>query len=776
MPESLRQVTDRLLDQQRRALEEGECPSISELLSGTPCVDDPEALLDLLYNEVVVREELGHTPQPAEFIERFPHLRSEIELHFEVHRAVSGERQLETQGGNDATDGALGEARQRAASLPVEEFEIGELLGQGAMADVFRARHRALNRTVALKVFRCGGYLTARHAARIRVEAEVTARLAHPNIVQIFEIGECDGTPYLALELVEDGTLADRLQQFPYSPTAAAELIMKLAEAVRHAHERQVIHRDLKPANVLLAADGTPKISDFGLAKVLRDESADGTEVTRTGETVGTPRYMAPEQAAGAASQIGPATDVYALGALLYECLAGRAPFVAASVPDTLRMILEDDPQPPRRWQPAIPRDLETICLQCLHKDPRRRYASAHALTDDLRRFLRREPIHGRPVPRWEHAWKWCRRKPAQALLVAWGASACLAAIAAAILIPQVEQRRLDGLRFEVATLMSQGQAALSRDELEQAEASFHSAWLKVRGEPSLADHTTSVTGWLDHVRHLSNRSRWQQRVPPRDFDDKRDEALLLATVPAPWQHDPWPAGRDAIRAALELTLPGDRRWEAERSQLILLDSLLLARSGDPSAALAQLEAAQLPSSARRHLVQAELLRDAGRTEEALDAERAAANFPRDAQADLYWQAMDEARAGQYEAAIATCGRLLHVEPEHFAARQLQAVCCVQLKRFAEAEVGLTACVAQRPFAAWCYYYRAVSEVETGQTGLAVEDLQRVLDSRPSAMAADAARAQLTVIRKAAAASDPPGRPSLHLRTAGQRINGSDEE
>lgn len=743
MPDGAGHVSDELLERQRLAIERGERPSIADLLADTPFAGDPEAQLDLLYNEVVVREEQGDTVTAAEYIARFPHLQSHIELHFEIHQAIGSHLMLDTVGRQEATDAAGGESRQRAVSLPVQHYEIGELLGRGAMADVFRARHRDLNRIVALKVFRDASCLTGRHSARIRTEAEATARLSHPNIVQIYDIGECDGVPFLALELAEQGTLAQRLQRLPFSPRSAAALVVELAEAIHHAHARQVLHRDLKPANVLFSSDGSVRISDFGLAKLQTDEDAAGPDVTATGETLGTPRYMSPEQASGSGIRVGPAADIYALGTLLYECLAGRAPFVASSVPDTLRMIAYDDPLPPRRWQPGIPRDLETICLQCLRKEPERRYPTAGDLAADLRRFLQHEPIRARRTPPWERAWKWCRRRPLQAALVAWALLAGSGVLSAAIVLPHIEQRRLQALRQDVASLVARGQTALDRDEIALAETHFHAAWLKVQGEPSLADHSTSVAGWLGHARQLSSQSLWRRRIPPRDFDDKRDEALLLSAVPPPWNSEPWVASRNAVESALQLTVPDDPRWSAERAQLLMLEAVLTARTATPAAALELLDAARLPESARRHLVRAALLREAGQSVAAVDEERAADSLPRTAAADTLWSAMEQARSGQFDAAAETCSQALRLEPANFAARQLQGVCLVRLQRFAEAEIALTACLAQRPHSAWCYYYRGLSESEAGEAQRALDDLQRALESRPSSVAEFAARSQL---------------------------------
>jgi serine/threonine protein kinase len=275
------------------------------------------------------------------------------------------------------------------------------------MGVVYRAWQSSTQRLVALKVPRPGDHPSPQELARFRTEAEAVARLQHPHIVAVYEVGEYEGQPFLALEYVEGGSLAQRLAEALQPADTAARLVQTLAQAVHYAHQRGIIHRDLKPANVLLAADGTPKITDFGLAKLLDSRP----RLTRTGQALGTPGYIAPEQARGRNPEVGPATDVYALGAMLYKLLTGRPPFKAATAAETLQQVLRDEPVPPSRRQPLVPGDLETICLKCLQRRPRRRYASAQDLADDLGRFLGGQPILARPPGVWELAVKWVRRQ-----------------------------------------------------------------------------------------------------------------------------------------------------------------------------------------------------------------------------------------------------------------------------------------------------------------------------------------------------------------------------
>jgi WD40 repeat protein len=305
----------------------------------------------------------------------------------------------------------------KQATLPViDGYEIGELLGRGGMGLVFKAVQVELKRTVALKIVVSGAHAGADERARFRTEAEAVAQLHDPGIVQIYEVGEQAGCPYLALEFVNGGSLAQQLDGTPMPPRRAAQLILDLARAVHHAHERGIVHRDLKPANVLLTGGGTAKIADFGLAKLLHDGSSGPT---RTGEMVGTPSYMAPEQAAGKSALIGPATDVYGLGAILYELLTGRPPFKAESALETLLQVQFAEPVSPSRLQPSLSRDLVTICLHCLQKEPRQRYVSALALAEDLQHFLDGRPIKARPVGLPTRVMKWVRRRPAVAALAA---------------------------------------------------------------------------------------------------------------------------------------------------------------------------------------------------------------------------------------------------------------------------------------------------------------------------------------------------------------------
>lgn len=343
--------------------------------------------------------------------------------------------------------------REKATLVSVPGYEVLGTLGRGGMGIVLKARDPRLDRIVAIKMVLAGRHASSEDRSRFRTEAEAAARIHHPGIVHIYEIGENDGTPYLALEYLPGGTLADRLHGTPLPAKESARILEQLARAVQAAHAVGVVHRDLKPSNIFFSAAGVPKIGDFGLAKRMDVDASH----THTGAIMGTPSYMAPEQAAGRTKEIGPPADVYALGSILYELLTGHPPFKAVSMLDTLEQVRSQEAVAPRTFLPGIPRDLETIALKCLEKDAARRYVSAAALADDCAAFLRGEPIQARPTPAWERAIKWAKRRPS--------AAALLVVSTMALLI-------LLGLwgRFTVAI---QAQRDLAERERKRAETNF---------------------------------------------------------------------------------------------------------------------------------------------------------------------------------------------------------------------------------------------------------------------------------------------------------------
>src|SRR5205809_427734 len=305
----------------------------------------------------------------------------------------------------------------RAAELLGElgDYELLEEVGRGGQGVVFRARQKSLNRTVALKVISLGQWASKAHLKRFRREAEAAASLDHRGIVPIYEVGERDGSCYFSMKFIEGGQIDEVGRHTSISLRKAAELIAKVARTVYYAHEHGILHRDIKPGNILLDQEGEPHLTDFGLARLVETEST----VTRTMEVLGTPSYMAAEQAVGNNAAISSATDVYGLGAVLYQLLTGQPPFAGGTTYETIKLLLDAEPRQPRLLNPKIDRDLSTICLKCLEKDPKRRYSSALALAEDLEHWLKHEPIQARRTGIFTRTRKWVRRNPTSALLVA---------------------------------------------------------------------------------------------------------------------------------------------------------------------------------------------------------------------------------------------------------------------------------------------------------------------------------------------------------------------
>jgi len=305
----------------------------------------------------------------------------------------------------------------RAAELLGElgDYELLEEVGRGGQGVVFRARQKSLDRIVALKVISLGQWASKAHLKRFRLEAEAAAKLEHPGIVPIHEVGERDGSCYFSMKFVEGGQLDEVVRREPIPIRQAAELIAKVARTVHYAHEHGILHRDIKPGNILLDAKGEPHLTDFGLVRLVESESS----VTHTLEVLGTPSYMAPEQAVGNNAAVSSVTDVYGLGAVLYQLLTGQPPFAGGTTYETIKLLLDTEPRQPRQLNPKIDRDLSTICLKCLEKDPARRYSSALALAEDLEHWLKHEPIQARRTGVFTRGKKWVRRNPTSALLAA---------------------------------------------------------------------------------------------------------------------------------------------------------------------------------------------------------------------------------------------------------------------------------------------------------------------------------------------------------------------
>ncbi|MBC7821214.1 MAG: protein kinase, partial [Planctomycetaceae bacterium] len=536
--------------------------------------DNDEQLLDLLYHEVLIREEFGHEPDVDEFVARFPKIEDRLRRQFEVHAAVDqdwrgdgfeltdaellGQLHQQTIGADGRTSRLI---RMTADLSAPPGYELIDELGRGGMAIVFKARQQSLNRLVALKMILAGQFATEQALARFRQEAQAVAQLQHAGIVQIHEVGEHQGLPFLSLEYVPGGTLQQTLNGRPLPDETAARLIESLARTMHFAHERGVIHRDLKPANVLLTnhpkrergrsfqdapssqssgasalapgyglqqtlpldeslLDTTPdttlsppKISDFGLARLLNGDS----DLTTTGQVIGTPSYMAPEQAGESNLATSPAPDVYSLGAILYETLTGRPPFQAATILQTLEQVRGQEPVPPRQLQPRLPVDLETICLKCLEKSPARRYPTALALADDLSRFLNHEPITARPSGMIERSRKWIHRRPAVAVLLT--LIVVLTIFGWTAILREVRHTNLEALRAnqnEATARRERDQADKERRIAETERENGREA--QARAEANFLKATEVVTKFSGLGNQLQNEAR-QQQTSRRIFD-----------------------------------------------------------------------------------------------------------------------------------------------------------------------------------------------------------------------------------------------------------------
>jgi hypothetical protein len=443
---------------------------------------DDDRLLDLVVSWEE-RRDAGQSVDLEEMCrdcpELLPALRERLQALGSLNAALAHDKTLisDEAGGNEGSipDEVLPE-------LP--GYDLLRELGRGGMGVVYQARQVGLDRLVAIKVLLGGRHASASSRARFKAEVESIARLQHPNLIQVFEVGEHEGHTFFSMEYVGGGNLEERIEARPLPARDAAQLVALLARAMQAAHERDVIHRDLKPANVLVSVSsggeeewgvrglGIPKITDFGLAKRMDVTSSE----TRTEQIMGTPSYMAPEQAKGQSRQVGPATDVYALGAILYRLLTGRPPFLAEAAIETVRQVAEDEPVAPRQVQPTVPVDLETICLKCLQKQPAQRYESAAALADDLRRFLAHEPILAKPVSWGGRLAKWSRRRPAVAGLIGVSALAAILLLAGALwfdwrLALELKNTR----RAQEATLATKGklELALARQVADGLDADF---------------------------------------------------------------------------------------------------------------------------------------------------------------------------------------------------------------------------------------------------------------------------------------------------------------
>jgi len=539
---------DSAADDVRRAVLAGRRDVVEEMLAKLPAAAaDVEQALDLVYAEIAAREEAGESPVLFEYTTRFPDWAERIKRLFEVHEAF---RETEVMGETDVspTDstfpGIEVAESVSAAQLPlndsrtVGQYELLEEIGSGATGIVFRAQQAGLSRMVAVKILRPFGTDDARE--RFRAEAELTAQLQHPSIVQVHEVGTDAGCDFMSMELLDGGSLAATLGQTAYTPLAAADLVHILAAAVSAAHEQGIVHRDLKPGNILMANDGSPRISDFGLARHLSEAAV---RHTRTGAILGTPGYMAPEQAHGSL-HAGSSADIYSLGAILYELLTGRPPYHGTSVVEILEQMQVTDPPQVRQLRPGVPRDLQTICMKCLERDTADRYASAADLRDDLDRYREGKPIQARPVSLVEYTVRWASRHKSVAAL---STLLLLTTIAGTAGVIWQWQRAEDGLsQAQSAAIMAtsaQGEEQLQRltserrlyrQQIMTADRELQFG-MSTMGEKLLSDCDRDRRGWewdyLNANAQSSNTLLGELNPSPSALAVSPDGRLVAVTL-----------------------------------------------------------------------------------------------------------------------------------------------------------------------------------------------------------------------------------------------------
>jgi tetratricopeptide (TPR) repeat protein/predicted Ser/Thr protein kinase len=531
-------------DELSRRLRAGlDCRAEDFLAADAALAADADGVLELVYTEFLVRQQLGQQPEPADWLERFPRWRSELSQVFEVHDAVAN-RQTWRVGlsGTRPPEATVhfpgpGPLADAASGQMIGGYDLLEELGRGGMGVVYRARQRGLGRVVALKMMLAPH--DDRERLRFRAEAEAIARLSHPNIVQIYEVGEEGDVPFLSMEFIAGQSLDKRLAGTLMAPREVAELLVTLARAVSYAHSQGIVHRDLKPGNIVLAADGAPKITDFGLARRLVPENTAAQAQNGAPTTVaivGTPAYMAPEQCRPG-SKVGPAADVYSLGAILYEALAGCSPFRAPTALDILEQVRSHEPVPPSQLVLKVSRDLETICLKCLSKQPEQRYSSAAALADDLCRFLAGEPIVARPIGRVERAARWCRRNPVVSLLTGGIALALVLGIAASSSLAVWALRERDRAAANSLRAAASTRQALQSANQEQAARAL--------AEYRFDQAEKAVEEYLDGVEN-------DEQLKGADFYELRKRLVSSAL----------PFYEDFVRQK-----PGDAALEAKRGR-----------------------------------------------------------------------------------------------------------------------------------------------------------------------------------------------------------------
>ena len=521
----------------------------------------------------------------------------------------------------------------------------------------------------------------------------------------------------------------------------------RLADGLNHAHERGILHRDLKPANVLIADDGRPMLLDFNLSADLK-QSASVREML----VGGTLPYMAPEQIYAFQQRIhsGDArSDIFSLGVILFELLAGKNPFPSrhGAMESLLANMLQDRMQPPPRLRllnPAATPAVEAIIRRCLEPDPSRRYQTAAALHEDLERHLKQLPLRHTTEPSLrERTQKWTKRHARLTaimsfVLIVGGISLAIGA--------HRENKRVTAVEAEIAQLMEAGRQALDDEEVDVAHGRFLAAWMKVQAEPALVDHQPGVAGWLDHSRRAVVQKQWKLRTHPREYDQRRDEALLLSllltnpklerdTIDDEIRNSKeaeYSEARDALHVAMDLTIAGDPGWTRERELLTLIEADLISLESNPDLALKHLDSTNEFSSRSFHQCRATLLEQLGRSADAKQAALMGDQFPPEQAIEAFVSGMSHARRHRFDLALKDFETVLDVQPDSFNARLFQGICFLKINRPSEAKVALTSCIAQRPQFQWSYFYRSQANAALSDHEAARSDLQTVLDMNPS--------------------------------------------
>jgi tetratricopeptide (TPR) repeat protein/tRNA A-37 threonylcarbamoyl transferase component Bud32 len=642
------------------------------------------------------------------------------------------------------TDLPPDEALEPPSLSGLSQFDVLGELGRGGMGVVYKARHRPLNRIVALKMVQDGKHTRSEYRERFRIEAEAVARLRHPNIIQVYHFGEADGCLFVTLELLEGGSLADRLRGTTQPGQAAAELVETLAGAMHVAHQAGIVHRDLKPSNVVFDREGTPKITDFGLAKRLEVEEGQ----THTGQVMGTPSYMSPEQARGEIHKIGPPADIYALGAILYEALTGRPPFKGPNAVSTIRQVVYDDVVPPSRIEKRVARDLETICLKCLQKESSKRYGTALELADDLRRYLDNRPIRARRTPLLEQGAKWVRRHPALAMLLALATAAILfrvvldvrAGVAHRAWVLE-DTRKLEARRADGERRLDQAEARLLEDDWVGGRFLLEKLVPDLKDEPRLDPLQGRAQRLLDQANQklvdTDEQRRAQQRL--RDFIARRNEAFLHETRVTVLD---MPADVRATRAAAHAALavfaapgPGDT-WiftplpraltpqeEAEIADgryallLVLAEAVAEALPGEDPVVqsdrglrlLDQASGLRAQPTPAWHRARATCLVRKGDAAGAGRARDAADRLQPATVLDHYLAGRAAYRRRDWKPALEELETVLRMQPGHFWALCLSAIVALQSNQPGTAKLGLSACIEQQPELAALHLLRGIA-------------------------------------------------------------------